>query len=252
MPFERIAAGSILSRFSESDTSPHQLRWDPLSLPEQPTDLLQGLVTMAGNGDALAHVGAAVHLYAINRSMKRRSFYNADGEMLFVPQFGRHRFTIELGIIEAHPGEIVVIPRGVRFRLELLDGAARGYACENYGAYFRMPVLGRTNVRGASAEDTSHAHVITDTPPAPSAEILMRMLAANRIQYAAINSISYFYFLKQPSLKKVMGNKPFTHTQTTVQCGFPKNGNVPMAQLLAATEALRRSGKVDAILESYR
>jgi polar amino acid transport system substrate-binding protein len=88
--------------------------------------------------------------------------------------------------------------------------------------------------------------------PAPSAEHLMRMLAANRIQYAAINSISYFYFLKQPSFKKVMGNKPFTYTQTTVQCGFPKNGNVPMAQLLAATEALRRSGKVDAILESYR
>ena len=80
--------------------------------------------------------------------MKDRSFYNADGEMLFVPQAGRHRFVTELGVIEAEPQEIVVIPRGMRFRLELPDGSARGYICENYGANFRLPDLGPIGSNG--------------------------------------------------------------------------------------------------------
>ena len=76
----------------------------------------------------------AVHFYAANRSMTNRCFYNADGEMLIVPQQGRARFVTELGVIEAAPGEIVIIPRGLRFRVELPDGPSRGYICENYGA----------------------------------------------------------------------------------------------------------------------
>jgi homogentisate 1,2-dioxygenase len=91
-PFERMDAGRITSDFSALPASPNQMRWNPLPIPEQPTDLVEGLVTMAGNGDPHAQTGAAVHLYAANRSMKNRSFYNADGELLFVPQHGRHRF----------------------------------------------------------------------------------------------------------------------------------------------------------------
>ena len=75
---------------------------------------------MAGNGDPAAQNGGAAHLYAANRSMENRSFYNADGEMLFVPKQGRQLFVTELGVIDAEPQEIVVIPRGVRFRVELL------------------------------------------------------------------------------------------------------------------------------------
>ena len=86
--------------------------------------------------------------------MKARSFYNADGEMLFVPQAGRHRFMTELGVIDAEPQEIVVVPRGMRFRLELPDGSARGYICENYGANFRLPDLGPIGSNGlANARD---------------------------------------------------------------------------------------------------
>jgi len=103
---------------------------------------------MAGNGDPSAQNGGAAHLYVANRSMKNRSFYNADGEMLFVPQTGRHRFVTELGVIDAEPQEIVVIPRGMRFRLELPDGSARGYICENYGANFRLPDLGPIGSNG--------------------------------------------------------------------------------------------------------
>jgi homogentisate 1,2-dioxygenase len=151
-PFERIAAPRIVSDFGGQPTTPNQLRWDPLPMPAEPTDLIEGLVTMAGHGDPHAQSGAAVHVYAVNRSMQARSFYNADGEMLFVPQQGRHRFVTEFGVIDAEPQEIVVIPRGVRFRLELPDGAAgqgiRGYVCENYGAAFRLPDLGPIGSNG--------------------------------------------------------------------------------------------------------
>lgn len=147
-PFEPMLAGRIVSDFSQLASTPNQMRWNPLPMPQAPTDLVEGIVTMAGNGDPSAQTGGAAHLYAANRSMKDRSFYNADGEMLFVPQAGRHRFVTELGTLEAEPQEIVVIPRGVRFRLELPDGAARGYICENYGASFRLPDLGPIGSNG--------------------------------------------------------------------------------------------------------
>jgi homogentisate 1,2-dioxygenase len=149
-PFERIDAGRIVSKFDALPTTPNQLRWNPLPMPTVPTDLVQGIVTMAGNGDPSAQSGGAAHLYAANRSMTQRSFYNADGEMLFVPQSGHHRFVTEFGVIDAEPQEIVVIPRGVRFRLELPDADAgvRGYLCENFGANFRLPDLGPIGSNG--------------------------------------------------------------------------------------------------------
>ena len=117
-------------------------------MPAEPTDFIDGLTTMAGNGDPHAQAGTACHVYAANRSMTNRAFYNADGELLIVPQHGRQRFVTELGVLEAEPQEIVVIPRGVRFRVELLDDSARGYVCENYGAPFRLPDLGPIGSNG--------------------------------------------------------------------------------------------------------
>ena len=148
LPFEPMAAGQIVSDFNALPTTPNQLRWNPLPMPSAPTDFIEGLVTMAGNGDPHAQLGAAAHIYAANRSMSARAFYNADGEMLIVPQQGRQRFVTELGVIDAEPQEIVVIPRGVRFRVELLDAQARGYVCENYGAPFRLPDLGPIGSNG--------------------------------------------------------------------------------------------------------
>ena len=147
-PFEPLDAGRIVSEFDAVPTPPNQLRWDPLPMPTAATDFVEGLVTMAGSGGPQAQAGAAAHVYAANRSMLARAFYNADGEMLVVPQAGRHRFVTELGIVEAEPQEIVVIPRGVRFRLELPDGSGRGYVCENYGSAFRLPDLGPIGSNG--------------------------------------------------------------------------------------------------------
>jgi homogentisate 1,2-dioxygenase len=75
-------------------------------------------------------------------------FYDADGELLLVPQDGRLSIFTEMGVLGLSPGEMGVIPRGVKFRVELLDGTARGYVCENYGALFRLPELGPIGANG--------------------------------------------------------------------------------------------------------
>lgn len=149
-PFEAMDAGRWVADFGGTPTPPDQLRWNPLPMPaaSTPTDFVEGLVTMAGQGDPFAQQGAAALVYAANRSMQQRALYDADGELLIVPQQGRHRIVTELGVIEAGPQEIVVIPRGVRFRVELPDGPIRGYVCENYGAPLRLPDRGPIGSNG--------------------------------------------------------------------------------------------------------
>jgi len=133
---------------SVGPTSPNRLRWDPLPFPTEPTDFVDGLMTYAANGDVAQGDGSAIHLYAVNRSMTDRAFFNSDGEMLIVPQSGELRIVTELGIIDVEPLQIAVIPRGVRFRVELVAGPARGYVCENYGMALRLPELGPIGSNG--------------------------------------------------------------------------------------------------------
>ncbi len=147
-PFRPIGNGRFESRFDAIATPPNQLRWDPLPLPQSPTDFLDGLVTMAGVGDPASMSGCGIHVYAANRSMSGRYFYDADGELLVVPQQGRLDVATEMGRLRVEPQQIVVIPRGVRFAVELPDGPSRGYVCENYGAPFRLPDLGPIGSNG--------------------------------------------------------------------------------------------------------
>jgi len=137
-----------------SGTSPSQLRWDPFPAQDAGADFVDGLVTIAANGDASAQLGIGIHGYACNRSMRDRYFYDADGELLIVPQQGALRIATELGVLDVAPGEIALIPRGIRFAVELNEGSARGYVCENYGALFRLPELGPIGANGlANARD---------------------------------------------------------------------------------------------------
>ncbi len=148
-PFVRIDKRLLRGApFDEMAPPPSQLRWNPLPIPVVPTDFVEGMVTMAGNGDAATQTGMAAHIYAANRSMTERAFCNADGEMLIVPQQGRLRLVTELGVLETAPGEIALIPRGMRFRADLPDGPSRGYICENFGAAFRLPELGPIGSNG--------------------------------------------------------------------------------------------------------
>src|SRR5690349_4197926 len=142
--------------FDESPTPPDPLRWDPLPIPSSPTDFLEGLVTLAGSGDASLHTAIGIHVYACNRAMQGRFLYDADGELLIVPQQGALRLATELGVLDVAPGEIALVPRGVRFDVALADASApaRGYVCENYGAQFRLPELGPIGANGlANARD---------------------------------------------------------------------------------------------------
>ena len=129
-------------------TSPNRMRWDPLPTPTPATDFVEGLVTLATAGDAAAQRGLAIHLYCANRSMVHRIFVNSDGELLIVPQEGALLLHTEMGRLLLSPGEIAVIPRGIRFRVELCAAMARGYVCENHGSLFRLPELGAIGANG--------------------------------------------------------------------------------------------------------
>lgn len=179
-PFRQIESKLFRSSpFDEAVTTPNQLRWDPIPLPTEPTDFIDGMTTIAGNGDSFSQIGLAVHVYACNTSMTDRFFYNADGELLIVPEMGGLTIHTELGVIEVSPGEVCCIPRGLKFRVELAEGgnptgregatiaergmrnaesdpkskiqnlkSARGYICENYGQQFRLPDLGPIGANG--------------------------------------------------------------------------------------------------------
>ncbi|HRH42858.1 MAG TPA: homogentisate 1,2-dioxygenase [Pyrinomonadaceae bacterium] len=147
-PFRQIESGLLRSApFDEVITTPNQLRWNAINFPQVEKDFVDGLVTIAGSGDA-SMTGIAIHIYVCNKSMTERFFYNSDGEMLIVPEEGRLQIHTEGGVLLVGGGDIAVIPRGMKFRVELPDGKARGYICENYGAVLRIPDLGPIGSNG--------------------------------------------------------------------------------------------------------
>ena len=146
-PYRRIASGLVRSGpFNEVEPPLNRLRWDPFPIPAKPADFIDGLATIAGSGDPATQAGLAVHLYRANRAMKRY-LWNADGELMLVPQQGALSLFTELGHLEIEPGEVAVVPRGMKFRVSV-SGPSRGYVCENYGAAFRLPELGPIGSQG--------------------------------------------------------------------------------------------------------
>ncbi|WP_299619162.1 homogentisate 1,2-dioxygenase [Pelagibius sp.] len=124
------------------------LRWGPPPMPNEALTFVTGMRSVTTAGDARVHSGMAAHLYFVTQSMERDYFYNADGELLVVPQQAPLRFVTEFGLLDVAPGEICVIPRGVKFRVELLEGPSKGYVCENYGQSFALPNLGPIGANG--------------------------------------------------------------------------------------------------------
>ncbi len=121
---------------------PAPMRWDPWAAAAPGVSFIDGMITITTAGDAGAQAGIAAHVYAASRDMVDEYFANAEGEMLIVPQQGRLHLATEFGLIDLVPGEIAVIPRGVKFRVALPDGTAAGYVCENYGGAFTLPERG--------------------------------------------------------------------------------------------------------------
>jgi len=127
--------------------APNRLRWDPPTDLPAGTDFVDGLVTMLANRDPSDLEGVAVHLYRADRSMTRRVFVDADGELLIIPQQGALAIFSELGRMDVEPGSIGLVPRGVKFRVEV-DGDSRGYVAENHGLPLRLPELGPIGSNG--------------------------------------------------------------------------------------------------------
>src|SRR5688572_33333507 len=151
-PYRRDEGAALFAPGTPSEGGtplpPNRLRWDPLPMPHAPADFVDGLVTMVANRDPASLEGVAVHVYRANRDMTDRYFFDADGELLIIPQQGRLDIATEMGRIDIEPAEIALIPRGVRFRVTLPDGEARGYVAENHGALFRLPELGPIGSNG--------------------------------------------------------------------------------------------------------
>ena len=225
-PFVSLRHAALDQGISTQSATPNQLRWDPLPEPPASTDFIDGLHPMAGNGSADDHVGCALYLFALNKPMARRFFYSADGELLLVPQQGALRVDTELGVIEAQPQEIVVIPRGLRFRVCAAGDAstaARGYMCENFGAPFKLPDLGPIGSNGlANPRDFQTpiaAYEDIDAPCELVGKFLGRLWSA-KMDHSPLdvvawhgNNVPYKYDLR---LFNTMGSVSYDHPDPSI------------------------------------
>ncbi|WNO55171.1 homogentisate 1,2-dioxygenase [Stakelama saccharophila] len=148
-PFRRYEGADLFAPGTvDAPLAPNRLRWSPMGYDDDEADWLDSLVTMLASHPPESQSGAAVHIYRASKDMEHRAFVSADGELVVIPEQGRLMLLTEMGRIDLSPGEIALIPRGVRFRVTLPDGRARGYVAENHGAPFRLPDLGPIGANG--------------------------------------------------------------------------------------------------------
>ncbi|MEE9102761.1 homogentisate 1,2-dioxygenase [Pseudomonas nitroreducens] len=214
---ERQITGTALG-----PVTPNRLRWNSFEMPQEPTDFVDGLLCMAANAEADATSGVSVYAYRANRSMSR-VFFNADGELLIVPQAGRLRLVSELGVLEIEPLEIAVIPRGMRFRVELLEASAAGYVAENHGAALRLPDLGPIGSNGlANPRDflTPVAHYEDVEGPVQLVQKFLGELWATTLDHSPLdvvawhgNNVPYKYDLRRFN---TIGTVSFDHPDPSI------------------------------------
>ncbi|MFW3897772.1 homogentisate 1,2-dioxygenase [Pseudomonas bharatica] len=225
---ERQLAGGPLGA-----VTPNRLRWSPLDMPGEPTDFIDGWMTMAANSAGDKPTGVSIHIYRANRSMER-VFFNADGELLLVPQLGRLRLVTELGVLEVEPLEIAVIPRGMKFRVELPDGEARGYIAENHGAPLRIPDLGPIGSNGlANPRDflAPVAHYEEARGPVPLVQKFLGELWGCQLQHSPLdvvawhgNNVPYKYDLRRFN---TIGTVSFDHPDPSIFTVLTSPTSVP-------------------------
>jgi homogentisate 1,2-dioxygenase len=152
--FEKLSGSSfspmLSPPFGKAFSSPNQMRWDPIPMPSQgkKVDFFKSLQTICGNGSVEEQRGLSISLYSCNAADPNTYFYSADGEWVFVPEKGALKISTEMGVLEIEPLEVAVVPRGIRFKIELLNSEARGYLVENYGRPFKLPELGPIGANG--------------------------------------------------------------------------------------------------------
>jgi homogentisate 1,2-dioxygenase len=161
---------------SDEPLAPNRLRWDPPADLPADTDFVDGLVTMLHARRPEELEGCAVHLYRASKSMDRRVFANADGELVIIPRQGAIELQTELGRLEVAPGSIGIVPRGIKFRVALLEGESRGYVAENYGPPFRLPDLGPIGSNGLANPRDFEAPVASFEDVDEATEVVQKSL----------------------------------------------------------------------------
>lgn len=229
--FERLARQPLTA--AGAVPTPNRLRWNPQPMPAEPTDFIDGWLPMAANAPADAPSGVSIYLYAANRSMQR-AFFNADGELLLVPQQGRLRLVTELGVLELGPLEIAVVPRGMKFRVELPDGEARGYLAENHGASLRIPDLGPIGSNGlANPRDflTPVAHYEDITGPVQLLQKYLGQLWGCELNHSPLdvvawhgNNVPYKYDLRTFN---TLGTVSYDHPDPSIFTVLTSPSSVP-------------------------
>lgn len=93
---------------------------------------------MAGAGEPTMKQGMAIYVYSANKSMIRECFYSSDGDFLIVPHSGTLYIKTNFGKLKVSPKEICVIPRGVKFAVEVVENV-KGWVTECFGNHFTLP-----------------------------------------------------------------------------------------------------------------
>lgn len=146
--FAPLAHPTFTHDFEAEPPEPSLFGFSPLPLPDAPTDFVDGMRTLGGAGSPRLRRGYAVHLYAANRSMEERAFTSADGDLLILPELGALTLLTELGALDVAPGELALVPRGLRFSVVLREAAARGTVAEVFGRHFALPERGVVGANG--------------------------------------------------------------------------------------------------------
>ena len=214
--------------------APNRLRWDaPADLPAD-KDFVDGLVTMLNARVAEDLEGCSVHLYRAQRSMERRVFVDADGELLIIPQQGAIELWTELGRLEVGPGDIAIIPRGLKFRVRLLDGESKGYVGENYGHPFRLPELGPIGANGLANPRDFEAPVAAYEDSDETTEVVQKYLGelwTTTLDHSPLDVVAwhgnYVPFRYHLERFNVMGSVSFDHPDPSIFTVLTSPSNVP-------------------------
>lgn len=234
-PFVAYSGASLFAAPpSAKPFAPNRLRWNPPTDLPSGNDFVDGLVTMLHARQAEDLEGCAVHIYRAAKSMDRRVFVNADGELVIIPQQGAIEVQTELGRLEVPPGSIAVVPRGMKFRVHLLEGESRGYVAENYGLPFRLPELGPIGSNGlANPRDFEIPAAWFEDSDEP-VEVVQKSLGhlwATTLDHSPLdvvawhgNCVPYRYDL---SRFNVIGTISFDHPDPSIFTVLTSPSNVP-------------------------
>jgi homogentisate 1,2-dioxygenase len=219
---------------SDEPLAPNRLRWDPPADLPADTDFVDGLVTMlhARRPDELE--GCAVHLYRASKSMDRRVFANADGELVIIPRQGAIELQTELGRLEVAPGSIGIVPRGIKLRVALLEGESRGYVAENYGLPFRLPDLGPIGSNGLANPRDFETPVAWFEDQEEATEVVQKSLGhlwTTVLDHSPLDVVAwhgnYAPYRYDLSRFNVIGTVSFDHPDPSIFTVLTSPSNVP-------------------------